>query len=496
MRTAETAIYQANQIRIVEQKAQDELALTEDELMVRAGRAAFAVLTRLYPSVGTIAVFCGGGNNAGDGYVLARLARQAGLSVLINQYKAIEDLPPAAQHAALEALAAGVPCQCIDEPIDIEAELIVDALLGIGLKGKVSGPIATAISQINDSELPVLAIDVPSGLDADRGLVMGLCVRASATVTFIGLKLGQLTLDGPDYCGQLICHNLELDTCLTTTSPAATIIPDTIIASLLPKRLKNSHKGLYGHVLVIGGGRGMPGSVYLAAQAALRVGAGVVTIATRPEHAGKVLPQLPEVMIYGIEEVDELDELIARATVCILGPGLGEDEWANALFTKVIASQLPMVIDASALRLLAMHPQHDDNWILTPHPGEAAALLHCSTTDIQNDRYLAIRSLHDLYGGNIILKGVGSLLCTDKSAMFLCKAGNPGMASAGMGDALSGVIAGLFAQGLSLADAARAGLWLHASAGDAAALVEGERGLLASDLMPFFHSLVNPELDK
>lgn len=229
----------------------------------------------------------------------------------------------------------------------------------------------------------------------------------------------------------------------------------------------------------------------MAANAALRVGAGLVSIATRHEYARQILPLLPEAMLYGVDEVSDLLPLIAKATVCILGPGLGDDEWAKALFTTAVASQLPMIIDASALRLLAQNPQHDDNWILTPHPGEAASLLSDTTAEIQKDRYQAVIRLQDEYGGNVVLKGAGSLVATDESEVYLCNAGNPGMASAGMGDALSGVIAGLVAQGLLLSDATKLGVWLHATAGDAAAAEKGERGLLASDLMPYLHSLVN-----
>jgi hydroxyethylthiazole kinase-like uncharacterized protein yjeF len=491
MTSAKIALYQTPQIRFCEKMAIDDLGLSEDELMERAGSNAFSTLTVLHPDVRTIAVFCGSGNNAGDGYVLARLAQEKGYSVVINQYKTIENLPTAARHAALQAVAAGVLCQCLDDPIDSDAELIVDALLGIGLKGEVHGPLATAINQMNDSKLPILAIDAPSGLDADTGQVMGVCVRATATVTFIGYKLGLMTLDGPDHCGQIVCHNLQLDKCLAAVEPIAYLLDSHLRKQLLPPRLKNSHKGKFGHVLVIGGNYGMPGAIYMAANAALRVGAGLVTIATRPEHARQVLPQLPEAMLHGVEEIADLLPLIAKATVCILGPGLGEDEWAKALFTSALASQLPMIIDASALRLLAQNPQHDDNWILTPHPGEAANLLHDTTTEIQKDRYQAVIRLQDQYGGNVVLKGAGSLVATDESEVYLCDAGNPGMASAGMGDALSGIIAGLVAQGLLLSDAAKLGVWLHATAGDTAAAEKGERGLLASDLMPQLHHLVN-----
>ncbi|MBA2656635.1 MAG: NAD(P)H-hydrate dehydratase [Tatlockia sp.] len=492
MTSSNKALYQVAQIRSIELLVKKELGLSDDELMSRAGTSAFLTLKKRYPNVRSLAVFCGSGNNAGDGYVLARLAHTNGYSVVINQYKSIENLPPAACHAALQALAAGVICQCIDDPIDSEAELIVDALLGIGLKGQVYGPLATAINQINEAKLPVIALDIPSGLNADTGQVMGICVRATHTLTFIANKLGLMTQDGFDQCGEIICLDLELEKYLAAILPAACLLDDSLCKTLLAPRLKNSHKNHFGHVLIIGGGYGMPGSVCLAATAALRIGAGLVTIATRPDHANQALPSLVEAMIYGIDEPEQLQALITRATVCVIGPGLGEDEWARAMFTLALASQLPMIIDASALRLLAQNAQQDDNWILTPHPGEAASLLDCTTADIQKDRYQAIIRLQEMYGGNVILKGAGSLVATSDSEIYLCNAGNPGMASAGMGDVLSGVIGGLVAQGLLLADAAKLGTWLHACAGDAAA-AQGERGLLASDLMPYLHQLANPE---
>ncbi|WP_028373181.1 bifunctional ADP-dependent NAD(P)H-hydrate dehydratase/NAD(P)H-hydrate epimerase [Legionella lansingensis] len=490
MTSAKIPLYQVEHIRLCEQLVTADLGLSEDELMERAGSGAFFTLTQLFPKAKHLTIFCGSGNNAGDGYVLARLAHEQGYSVIVNQHKTAENLPPAACHAALAAIAAGVHCQPLDEPIDGDTDLVIDALLGIGLQGDVKGPIATAINQINDSQIPVLALDIPSGLNADTGSVLGVCVRATTTVTFIGRKLGLFTLDGPDYCGTIVCHSLMLDHHLSTI-PVAAYLLDQSLQLVLPKRPKNSHKGHFGHVLIIGGGHGMPGSVCLAAKAALRVGAGLVTIATRPEYASHVLPSLPEAMLYGIDEIKQLSSLITRATICIIGPGLGEDEWAQALFTKAISSQLPMVIDAQALRILANNHQHDDNWILTPHPGEAASLLHCSTAEVQKDRYQAAVLLQNQYGGNVVLKGVGTIICSDESKVYLCSAGNPGMASAGMGDVLSGVIAGLAAQGLSLAEAARLGVWIHAMAGDAAAATLGERGLLASDLMPYLHQHVN-----
>ncbi|MDP1603087.1 MAG: NAD(P)H-hydrate dehydratase [Legionella sp.] len=491
MTISSAALYHTSQIRDCEQRAIRDSGITEAELMARAGRAAFVLVQQSFPLAHKIVIFCGSGNNAGDGYVLASLLHNAGYSIVINQYKSPDKLPPSARDAALAALALGIHCHSVDEGIDNDTDLIVDALLGTGLNGRVQEPLVTAITQINESELPVLSLDVPSGLDADTGNVMGVCVRATTTITFIGQKAGMMTLDGPDQCGEIVCNDLNLTVHLSTICPVAEILDSHLSATLLPKRLRNCHKNEFGHVLIIGGGIGMPGSVCLAANAALRVGAGVVTVATKPVYAGQALCGLPEAMIAPIDEASCLLPLINKATVCVIGPGLGLDEWAVQLFRQVIASQLPMVIDASALRILAQSPQEDDNWILTPHPGEAASLLGCRAQDIQADRYHAATQLQAKYGGNVVLKGVGTLVRTSEPLTWLCDRGNPGMASAGMGDVLSGVIAGLVGQGLSLADAAKTGVWLHASAADLAVRKSGERGLLASDLMPYLRLLVN-----
>lgn len=485
------SLYTTRQIRLCENDAIHRLSILADELMERAGQAAFQCLKNRFPSARVLTVFCGGGNNAGDGYVLARLAHASGYRVIIHQYRAIEQLPDTARHAALKTLAAGLVCQDLDEPVDEETDVIIDALLGIGLQGEVQGPLALAITQINGSGLPVLALDIPSGLNSDTGSVMGVCVKAAATITFIGKKLGMMTLDGPDHCGHILVNTLQLEPCLSLLVPEVEILDDQQLKSLLRPRPRNAHKGQFGHVLIVGGGPGMPGAVCLAASAALRVGAGLVTVATRPEHAVMIPAAFPEVMATGIDDVHDLLPLLAKATVCLIGPGLGDDEWAAHLFNLVIASQLPMVIDASALHRLAENPQHDDNWVLTPHPGEAAALLRLSTADIQRDRYQAVSHIQQRYGGNVVLKGVGSLIKTDKMQTYLCQAGNPGMSSPGMGDVLSGILAAFIAQGLSLSDALKFGVQLHAKAADRAAAKQGERGLLASDLLPYLQRLVN-----
>jgi NAD(P)H-hydrate epimerase len=243
--------------------------------------------------------------------------------------------------------------------------------------------------------------------------------------------------------------------------------------------------------LVIGGDTGMAGAARMAAEAAARCGAGLVSIATRVSHAGFQAAVRPELMFRGVENPAELEPMLERATVLAVGPGLGRSDWARALLDAALARELPLVLDADALNLLAAEPSYRDHWILTPHPGEAARLLGMTPAEIEADRFQAVTALTERFGGVCVLKGAGSLIATSGMAMALCRAGNPGMGSGGMGDVLTGVIAGLVAQGLSPWQAARAGVFIHARAGDLAARA-GERGLLATDLTPYLRTLVNP----
>ena len=491
MKKFKQTVYHTAEIRESEQRAIQDLGLSLDALMLRAGKAAWKVLHREFPKAHRIAVFCGAGNNAGDGYVLARLAHEQGLSVTIYAFQSVEVLPEPARHAAVQALAAGVLCLLDDDHIDPETDLIVDALLGIGLKGEVREPILSVINQINASEVPVLAIDLPSGLMSDTGRSRGSVVMADVTVTFIGKKIGQMMGQGPDACGHIIVDTLQLDAMLETVSPVTSLLTPERCAGWIGPRPRYCHKNDFGHVLVVGGNLGMPGSVLITAEAALRVGAGLVSIATHPQYAAQALSALPEAMIYGIHHIETLQDLLKKASVCVIGPGLGDDVWARELFQQIIGSHLPMVVDASALRLLSEHPQIDDNWVLTPHPGEAASLLHYAVAEVEADRYTAVCQLQREYGGVVVLKGLGTLICNENQQTSLCAAGNPGMASPGMGDALSGVIAGLIAQGLTLEQSAQLGVYVHGVAADLAAEESGERGLLATDLFPFIRQLIN-----
>ncbi len=375
--------------------------------------------------------------------------------------------------------------------LDNDAELLVDALLGSGIERDVTGQYAEVITAMNAHPAPVLALDIPSGLNADSGAVMGMAVRANLTVTFVGLKGGLFLDTGPEYTGRLCFAGLDIpEECYAGKFAKMRRISSDLVRSALSPRKRNAHKGDFGHVLVIGGGAGMPGAVRLCGEAALRSGAGLVSIATDPAHAAFLTVDRPELMSVGVANAQDLQPLLEKATIIALGPGLGSNDWSQTLFAAALQSGLPLVVDADALNLLAATDERRDDWILTPHPGEAARLLDTNSNDIQADRSGALASLRQKYGGTVILKGSGSLVSSHDGPDWLCSAGNPGMASPGMGDVLTGIVVAMRAQGLAPERAAVAAVEIHAQAGDAAAAA-GQRGLLASDLLEELRAWVN-----
>jgi hydroxyethylthiazole kinase-like uncharacterized protein yjeF len=366
----------------------------------------------------------------------------------------------------------------------------VDGVLGIGLARAPEGAVAQAITAITRAGRPVLALDLPSGLDADTGATPGVAVRATATVAFIAWKRGLFTAEGPDHAGERVLRTLDVPAGAYAVDDAVLMLDARACAAQFRPRRRNAHKGEHGHLLIIGGDTGYGGAPRLAAEAALRVGTGLVTVATRPANAAAQAAALPEAMWVGVDDAAALAPLIARAEAIAIGPGLGTEAWGRALLEAALASGLPLVVDADALNLLAGRGLTRADWILTPHPGEAGRLLGCDARAVQADRFSAVRELVARHHGVAVLKGAGSLIA-DRDATVLCAAGNPGLAVGGMGDLLTGVIGGLYAQGWSASAAARCGVMLHAEAGDTAAR-DGERGLLARDLLPALRAGVNP----
>ncbi len=485
-------LYRVQQIRHIEQLAYEQYGYEPATLMEQAGLAAFQALLRFWPSAQQLIVFCGHGNNGGDGYTLARLAQNHGLQVTVYAVGDPTRFSEVTQQAYQHCLAAGIAITAYTDQDITAADVVIDALLGIGIHGQVHGDYLSAITAINKAQRPTLSLDIPSGLYADTGQTAGDAVHAEVTVTFIGIKKGLVTGQAKDFTGKLICDDLGLPQDLLARAEVdAQIISHDVLRKMLPKRSRCANKGDFGHVLALGGNHGMVGAVRMASEAAARVGAGLVSIGTRADHASFISMMRPELMCHSVEIASDLLPLLAKATVLVLGPGLGKDAWADTIFTEALNNSLPKVVDADALNRLAQTPSHRQDWILTPHPGEAARLLACSSAEIEADRFAAIAALQQRYGGVIVLKGAGTLIRGEQGLTYVCTAGNPGMASGGMGDVLSGILGGLLAQGLSLLAAAQTGVLIHALAADVVAQTQGERGMLASDLFPVLPQIVN-----
>lgn len=440
-------------------------------------------------------VFCGGGNNAGDGYVIARLALDAGWSVRLSALQAVDQLSGAAHNAAVAFQTQGGVVEAFADDSQLHADVVVDALLGTGVDRNVEGVFSAAIDTINtyrQAGCRVVAVDVPSGLDAGTGAIHGTVVHADLSPTFIGLKLGLLTAQGPATAGIIAFDDLRAPPEIGAgVQPLASRISAADLKTHLTPRSRTAHKNHGGHLLCVGGNRGMGGAIRLTAEAGLRTGSGLVSVACHPDHAAVMSQARPELMALGVDDPSAEQTLIDRADVVVLGPGLGTDGWAEERYQAAIQSERPLLIDADALNRLSHDPIARGRWILTPHPGEAARLLDCTKQAIERDRPTAVRMLAERYNCVAILKGAGTLVaCGDQIAVNTT--GNPGMAVGGMGDLLAGVIASLWGQGLSAFDAARAGVRIHGAAADAAAADAGERGLLPSDLFAYIRATVNP----
>jgi NAD(P)H-hydrate epimerase len=485
-------LYTVEQVRAMEREALPALGISGHALMRRAASTALNSLRRHWPQVRHVSIYCGPGNNGGDGFLLGVLAREAGLQVRLVALGTDAHGDAALARSAWEAGGGRVHLWDPDGELAGAgwngSELLVDALYGIGLNRAPDPSVATLIEHINASGVPVLALDLPSGLNADSGQVAGSAIRADVTVTFIAGKRGLHTGRSADLVGVL-----ELASLGVPDSVYAGIRPDArlLVADALPPRNRYANKGDNGHVLVIGGEHGMAGAVRLAGESALRAGAGLVSIATRIGHVPALNAARPELMAHAVDGPQALEALLERVDVLALGPGLGQAAWGHALWLTALDTNKPLVLDADGLNLLAREPRtFTAPTVLTPHPGEAARLLGVTTKDVEQDRFAAVRELARRHKAVVVLKGSGSLIADSDGRLDVCPWGNPGMASGGMGDLLTGVVAALLAQGCTAWHAACLGVGLHARAGDCAAQ-QGERGLLATDLLMPLRALGN-----
>lgn len=489
------SVWPAQAVAQLEQQGADALGITLYELMLRAGQAAYEHLTAHWPEASHWLILCGHGNNGGDGYVLARLGQAAGKTVTLLACESEKALPEEAQRARGAWLDAGGEIHAADAVWPEQIDVIVDALLGTGSHRAPEEPYATLIQQANAHAAPKLAIDMPSGLSARNGTAPGEVINASHTLSVVALKPGQITGKARDYIGELYYADLGLAAFLAGEGAPIARYDASALTRWLKPRKPTSHKGSHGRLLVVGGDAGTAGAVRMTAEAALRSGSGLVRVLTHKDNIIPILTARPEIMVDELTD-ERLTEALEWADVIAIGPGLGQRDWGKRALKRVASSEKPMLWDADALNLLAISAEKRQNRIITPHPGEAARLLNTETSEIESDRLHAAQTLAQRYGGVVVLKGAGTLIASEQGEMAFADVGNAGMASGGMGDLLSGIIASLVGQKLTLFDAACAGCVAHGAAADAVAAERGTRGMLATDLLDLLWQFVNPEMNK
>ncbi|MFK8019666.1 MAG: NAD(P)H-hydrate dehydratase [Pseudomonadales bacterium] len=515
-------LYRADQVREFDRVAIEQYELPGLLLMKRAAAAMLGIAQQHWPSAQKYIVLCGGGNNGGDGYLFALLAAEQKLQVTVIYTKEPNALKGDAARAWQRAQQHSVNMLSASDQALVEAslagaDLIIDCLLGTGLSQTVRPQEQRIIGLINECALPVLAADIPSGLASDTGEVMGAAVSASVTVTFVAAKMGLCTASGPACCGRLYLSRLGIPDPVYTNASAsslqrsnsespANVLHLPALSELIPRRRSDAHKGKHGHTLVVGGDLGMGGAVILAARAALYCGSGLVSVATRAEHVSALLAKQAELMVHAVRGGAECLPLLENCSAIVIGPGLGQSSWSRDLLHTVLRHNsssfgqpaAPLLLDADALNLIAAHgwqPLLQNRPVIsTPHPGEAARLLASAAATVQADRCGSVKKLQEMLGGVVLLKGAGTLLCSEQAEISLCPYGNAGMSVGGMGDVLSGVIGALCAQGLLINEAAQLGACLHSAAADLAAEeLGGMIGLSASELLLPLRALLNAE---
>ena len=499
-------LYSTEQIKAIEKRFAEHSPDGTYPLMEKAGAVAFHQLTSNWSDARKILVITGKGNNAGDGFVVVRLAAEQRFKVTLHQLADPSELKGDALRAYESIPHRVVNCVDSNNIKFSDFDVIVDAMLGTGIKGKLREPYLNAIKRINANKVPVLAIDIPTGIEADTGFVHNEAVRADITATFIGHKKGMYTGDSASYRGRVKLFKLDIPEHYFEQHEFHLFSQNWFsLRHLLKPREMNCHKGLFGHTVIVGGYQGMSGAAILASTAAARCGSGLTSAWVGEQCAASLVNHTPEVMAISVEESEITPLVFGRASgtkTLVVGPGLGQSKWADA-WLKAISKEDNIrnnhqVWDADALNWLAKQAtshinKHNSARVLTPHPGEAARLLGISTYAVNQDRYLVAQKIAEIYGGVCVLKGNGTIIADEKGFQVVCPVGNPGMASGGMGDVLAGITGALLAQGFSLMNAAILAVCIHGEAADKAAGKNAYyRGLLASDLFEHLPGLLNP----
>jgi len=469
-------LYTSQQIKQIDQLAANYLKISSFELMQKAGAALFSYIQHDK----NVLIVAGAGNNAGDGFIMAELALEKGNNSTVWSLTAIEDLPKDAKKAANNYMACGGTI--ITNPPKEQFDCIVDAIFGTGLSRNVEGKFSEAINWVNTQKTKTLSIDIPSGLDANTGTIKGCAISANITITVICYKPGLVTNNGKDKCGTLFLEDLDIpESALSDVNSPIKLLDKSILKHALFTHKHNSHKGLFGKSLVVGGHDGMLGALILAGKSALSSGCGMVEVVSNSEQAVMISIQCPELITANSLQASRL---IETASVIAVGPGLGLNQQSKDVLEYCTQQNKPMVIDADAITLIAQNKPRLSQTVLTPHPKEAATLLNTNIETIQSDRITAAMKISQIYQSVVILKGSGTIIADVNGAVFICPFGYCGMATAGMGDVLTGMVASLIAQGFSLIDAANSAVVWHAIAAESC---NKGNTLLASDVIQQLH---------
>lgn len=495
-------------VTAAEMRALDAWAIAHDTpgptLMERAGAGATRLLRRQHPRLrGPVVILCGRGNNGGDGFVMARLLRRARVAVDVwltadrDAVRGDAGAMLARWRGAVRSLQTATDLARL-RPTLARAQVVVDALLGTGLNAPVTGFLADVIAAVNDAGRPVFAVDIPSGLSADTGTPLGTAVRATATATFAFPKIGQCIHPGVEQCGTLTTVDIGIPAAaVTAVGPRTTLLEARDVGALLPRRGPTTHKGDTGHVLVVAGSRGKTGAALMSAHATARAGAGLTTLAGPASVQATLEGHVREVMTEALPDGADgraalgdgtaIDRLLDGRDAVVCGPGLGQGDDTRALVHHVVRRcRAPLVLDADGLNAVAgtgVLRERPAPTILTPHPGEMARLADITTGAVQADRLALARRFAAEQGVVLVLKGARTVIAAPEGQAAICPTGNPGMASGGMGDVLTGILAALLAQGLAPFEAACLGVYAHGAAADAVAARRGQVGLLAGDLI-------------
>ena len=502
-------VFTADEMRRVDQQAIRELGIPGATLMENAGRGAAACIQAALPELGLprrgvrVAIVCGKGGNGGDGFVVARQLKRAGHRVQVFLLAPPAEVRGDAALKLRELERQGLHARFVEDAATLAralpaAQLVVDAMLGTGARGAPTPLVAGAIEQVNACGRPVVALDVPSGLSADGEPPAGPVVRAALTLTFAALKRALVHGPGVELAGRVVVVDIGVPPAEVGRGAATFVLEPGDVARHLPRRARDSHKGSYGHLLVVGGSVGKTGAAALAARAAMRAGAGLVTVATAAAAQPVVASLLLEAMSEPVADTPagtiaskargRLGELAERRDAVAVGPGLGLDEDTQALARSLVFEcRRPMAVDADALTALGGHLDRlrgvPAARCLTPHPGEMARMLGVTVADVQRDRIATVRQFATAWGVYVVLKGATSVIGLPDGAVLLNPTGNPGLASGGTGDVLTGVLGAFLARGLEPGAALAAAVYLHGLAGDVAAERVGEESLVAGDVI-------------